>query len=344
MNQSIKPKPHVPSVRPEWLALRQEDILSPDLRVIDAHFHIWDFSAQPYFAAELAQDFHSGHHVVGSVFVECTMGYLTEGPEQSRCVGETMFVADQASGCRRPILPRSSRGRISRRALQCRRCWSSTSRKQRGVCAVFACGPHGMPTRRPAMAPPECRSGCCIARPCARGCAYWRHTGCRWTFGRFIRNWTTSRIWRRRVRACRSSRTTSVAHWRRPLRGPTAGGVRPLVKGDPAHGAASEHRDQAGRARHLAPGASLCQRRHAAGLRSTRRGVGAVCADLYRGVRATALHVRQQLPGGQGHVQLSRPAERVQADNGLVFPGGDIGDLQPHRRGHLSHSSSVVLS
>jgi predicted TIM-barrel fold metal-dependent hydrolase len=96
MNESVKPKPHVPSIRPAWLALRQEDILSPDLPVIDAHFHIWDFSSPPYFAAELAQDFHSGHHVVGGVFVECTMGYLTEGPEPSRCVGETLFVADQA--------------------------------------------------------------------------------------------------------------------------------------------------------------------------------------------------------------------------------------------------------
>ena len=96
MTGTARTKPHVPQVRPDWLALRREEILSPALPVVDAHFHIWDFSSPPYFAEALAQDFQSGHNVIGAVFVECTMGYLTDGPMQSRCVGETAFVAGQA--------------------------------------------------------------------------------------------------------------------------------------------------------------------------------------------------------------------------------------------------------
>lgn len=89
-------KPHVPAVRPEWLALRQEAVVDPSLPIVDAHIHMWDFSTPAYFGTDWVEDASSGHQVVASVFIECTMAYDTECPVLLRPVGETRFAAEQA--------------------------------------------------------------------------------------------------------------------------------------------------------------------------------------------------------------------------------------------------------
>ena len=96
-----------------------EEILDPDLPIIDPHHHLWDrrgFQAPagshpflrilgrtPYYMFdELRADAGSGHRVVGTVFVECGAFYRADGPDSMKPVGEVEFVngvaAQSASG------------------------------------------------------------------------------------------------------------------------------------------------------------------------------------------------------------------------------------------------------
>ncbi|MFZ4534466.1 MAG: amidohydrolase family protein [Alsobacter sp.] len=75
--------------RPEWLRLRQEDILEPERAIFDAHHHIWEQDGNPYLLDELVADLDTGHNVVGTVFIEAHYGHHTDGPLALRPVGET---------------------------------------------------------------------------------------------------------------------------------------------------------------------------------------------------------------------------------------------------------------
>ena len=92
--------PHLP-VRPDWLALRSERALDPDLPIIDPHHHLWDRPRVRYLIDELAEDIGTpetgGHNVVATVFVECRTMWRKDGPEAMRPVGETEFVAGQGA-------------------------------------------------------------------------------------------------------------------------------------------------------------------------------------------------------------------------------------------------------
>jgi L-fuconolactonase len=85
-----------------WLAQIQEDILEPDLAIIDPHHHLWDRNGSTYLLPELHEDTDSGHNIVATVFVECSSMYRARGPEHMAVVGETEFVngiaAQSASG------------------------------------------------------------------------------------------------------------------------------------------------------------------------------------------------------------------------------------------------------
>lgn len=96
MAEVAKKKPHVPALRPDWLALRREAVVEPSLSIVDAHIHLWDFSTPPFFGVDLVADASSGHDVTASVFIECMMAYAEDGPQELRPVGETRFVASQA--------------------------------------------------------------------------------------------------------------------------------------------------------------------------------------------------------------------------------------------------------
>jgi L-fuconolactonase len=72
-----------------------EDILFPDLPIIDAHVHMWDKSGFDYFAPELLADVHDGHRVEKTIYVECHMGYNNDPREAFRPIGETEYVLEQ---------------------------------------------------------------------------------------------------------------------------------------------------------------------------------------------------------------------------------------------------------
>ena len=88
-----------------WLAQEKpEDVIEPDLPIIDPHHHLWDlrgseiqpnasFQQKVYFCEDLMNDLNdSGHNVIQTVFAQCAAFYRADGPEAMKCVGETEFV------------------------------------------------------------------------------------------------------------------------------------------------------------------------------------------------------------------------------------------------------------
>jgi predicted TIM-barrel fold metal-dependent hydrolase len=88
-----------------------EDIIEPDLPIIDPHHHLWDrrplMHLRPptgtlfdelmrtvplYLFDQLHADITSGHNIRATVFLECHAMYRADGPEWATCVGETEFV------------------------------------------------------------------------------------------------------------------------------------------------------------------------------------------------------------------------------------------------------------
>jgi L-fuconolactonase len=87
-------------IRPDWLALRREAPLRPEMPIVDAHHHLWDRGGSPYFLPEFLADARGGHNVVASVYLECHNGYRPDGPEHLRPVGEVEYAANIAEACR----------------------------------------------------------------------------------------------------------------------------------------------------------------------------------------------------------------------------------------------------
>ena len=82
-----------PHVDPAWLNLVTEDILEPDLPIIDPHHHLWhDRPSGRYMLEQLLEDLRSGHNVVATVFLQCGWMHRTHGPEVLRPAGETEAV------------------------------------------------------------------------------------------------------------------------------------------------------------------------------------------------------------------------------------------------------------
>jgi L-fuconolactonase len=95
-----------------------EPILEPDLPIIDPHHHLWHrpdavFAnlaaphgfetvirrAMRYLLPEFLADLNTGHHILGTVFVQCSAMHRVDGPEAIKPVGETEFVNGVAAMC-----------------------------------------------------------------------------------------------------------------------------------------------------------------------------------------------------------------------------------------------------
>jgi predicted TIM-barrel fold metal-dependent hydrolase len=79
-------------VRPDWLALRQEELLEPALPIVDAHHHLWIRDGIPYLLPELLEDLGSGHNIVATVFMECKAMYRKDAAPEMQPIGEVEFV------------------------------------------------------------------------------------------------------------------------------------------------------------------------------------------------------------------------------------------------------------
>ncbi len=86
----------------EWISRTVEEILEPDLPIVDPHHHLWNRPGNRYELDELVAD-AAGMNVRQTVFIECTSMYRRSGPEEFRVVGETEYVqgiAAQSAGGR----------------------------------------------------------------------------------------------------------------------------------------------------------------------------------------------------------------------------------------------------
>jgi predicted TIM-barrel fold metal-dependent hydrolase len=75
----------------EWLAAYHEEILEPDLPIVDPHHHLWDGGA-PYLLNEFLADINTGHNICASVFIQTDAMYRADGDPDFAPIGETEFV------------------------------------------------------------------------------------------------------------------------------------------------------------------------------------------------------------------------------------------------------------
>lgn len=80
------------AAKAKWLALHREEILEPDLPIIDPHHHLWERATNRYLLDECLADMRTGHKIRASVFVECGSFYRNSGPALMAPVGEVEFV------------------------------------------------------------------------------------------------------------------------------------------------------------------------------------------------------------------------------------------------------------
>jgi L-fuconolactonase len=88
-----KPRRGIPPllyVDEEWLSLHREEVLEPELPIVDPHHHLWDRAA-PYLAPQLADDLRCGHDIRGTVYIECSFAYRADGDPRFACVGEVEY-------------------------------------------------------------------------------------------------------------------------------------------------------------------------------------------------------------------------------------------------------------
>ena len=76
---AIPPGRHAP-IRQDWLDKRREEIIEPDLPIVDPHHHMWDRPGNRYLLPDLLADVGSGHNVVATCFEECREMYRADGP------------------------------------------------------------------------------------------------------------------------------------------------------------------------------------------------------------------------------------------------------------------------
>ena len=85
------PPAHLP-VRADWLALRREGILEPELPIVDPHHHLVDrANTGRYLLDDLLADTGSGHNIAATVYLEWLSMYRVAGPAEMRPVGEVEF-------------------------------------------------------------------------------------------------------------------------------------------------------------------------------------------------------------------------------------------------------------
>jgi len=75
----------------ESTAQPDQDILLPEIPVIDSHFHLFDLPHIRYMLDEYLADAQGGHNVVASVYSETRAFIRPDGPEVMRPLGEVEF-------------------------------------------------------------------------------------------------------------------------------------------------------------------------------------------------------------------------------------------------------------
>ena len=83
--------PHLP-IRQDWLERRHEEIIEPELPIVDPHHHLVDrIETGRYLLPELLADTGSGHNITATVYLEWLSMYRGTGRAEMRPVGEIEF-------------------------------------------------------------------------------------------------------------------------------------------------------------------------------------------------------------------------------------------------------------
>jgi len=83
--------PHLP-VRQDWLDRRREEIIEPELQIVDPHHHLVERpETGRYLLPDLLADTGSGHNITATVYLEWLSMYRAQGPAELRPVGEIEF-------------------------------------------------------------------------------------------------------------------------------------------------------------------------------------------------------------------------------------------------------------
>src|SRR5919206_4589745 len=77
--------------RAEWRALHREEILEPDLPIVDAHHHLWTRAGNEYLLEDYPADVRTGHNIRASVFIECGSFYRKNATPLMATLGEVEF-------------------------------------------------------------------------------------------------------------------------------------------------------------------------------------------------------------------------------------------------------------
>ncbi len=87
---STMPVVQHPKPNPAWLARRpEEDVLDPDLPIVDPHHHFYQLPDYVYLLDDFIEDLKSGHNVVATIYLQAYWGYRLAGPEYMKPLGET---------------------------------------------------------------------------------------------------------------------------------------------------------------------------------------------------------------------------------------------------------------
>jgi L-fuconolactonase len=107
-----------PPPDPAWLARLREDVIDPQLPIIDAHHHLWHQHDAPYLLEAYEGDASDGHNVIASVCVEAHYGYDSAAPKHLAPVGETTkLMAMRAEARKRPDAPRVAEAIVAKADL-----------------------------------------------------------------------------------------------------------------------------------------------------------------------------------------------------------------------------------
>ena len=293
-----------------------EEVLEP--RASDRaipHHHLWDHPRSRYLLDELLADTGSGHHIAATVFVECMSMYRADGPDEMRPVGETEFVngvaAMSASG--RYGATRVAAGIVGFADLTLGERVGAVLDAHLAASAPLSRHPSrrglGRERRRPQFAhepaarpaprrglPPRLR-----ASSAARGLS----------FDAWLYHPQLAELDRSGAARSPTPRSSSITSAGRSASARTRAGAREIFAG-------LEGRDpeRSPTARTWSPSSadSSCRSTASACTSAPRRSRSIELADATRALvpardrllRSGALHVREQLPGGQGELLVPR--------------------------------------